>query len=383
MNLRTSVKGRPDMTGSPGETGAGPLVRGRRVWNAWLASAGSAIAIILVAAALLVTGGTHRPGTAAMASASVPAGPPKYYAEVEGKFIGWHGPNSVEALVRSTATGAAVARVPSPVIAAAPKALPSSVAAGSDDRTFYVAYRNWGGQPGDFWIYRFHVSAAGVSRPVPVSGGTVTGQHSMGNVGGFAVSPDGSRLALAVQSVDDGSSRSSAAGEILVLDRRTGARAVWRGGMDRARQTFGIEDLSWTGDSKSVAYLGGWCPPGGIGYGFTCSTVAMPGRHLEALGTDVMREIRVTSRGGALTAGRVLRAPAPVSVLGRVPTSLESLFGGEYLAVDRTGGYVLVWMAGNSTTGHPLHGWVRGGQYHQLAPTLPGHYPGGWIQMTW
>ena len=72
-----------------------------------------------------------------------------------------------------------------------------------------------------------------------------------------------------------------------------------------------------------------------------------------------------------------------MSVLGRVPTSLEPLFGGEYLAVDRTGGYVLVWMAGNSTTGHPLHGWVRGGQYHQLAPTLPGHYPGGWIQMTW
>ena len=154
-----------------GRDGAGALVRGRRVWNAWLASAGSAIAIILVAAALLVTGGTHRPGTAAMASASVPAGPPKYYAEVEGKFIGWHGPNSVEVLVRSTATGAAVARVPSPVIAAAPKALPSSVAAGSDDRTFYVACRNWGGQPGDFWIYRFHVSAAGVSRPVPVSGG--------------------------------------------------------------------------------------------------------------------------------------------------------------------------------------------------------------------
>jgi hypothetical protein len=49
----------------------------------------------------------------------------------------------------------------------------------------------------------------------------------------------------------------------------------------------------------------------------------------------------------------------------------------------RTGGYVLVWVAGNATSGLPVHGWVHGRRYHQLAPALPPSYPGGWIQMTW
>ena len=73
--------------------------------------------------------------------------------------------------------------------------LPQSVAAGPDGRTFYAAYINWGRKPGDVWIYRFRITASGTAtRPVPVKGGTVAGQDD-GNFGGFAVSPDGSRLA--------------------------------------------------------------------------------------------------------------------------------------------------------------------------------------------
>jgi hypothetical protein len=40
-------------------------------------------------------------------------------------------------------------------------------------------------------------------------------------------------------------------------------------------------------------------------------------------------------------------------------------------------------MGGNVTSGNPLHGWVHGGIYHQLAPTFPPSSPSGWIQMTW
>jgi hypothetical protein len=304
-----------------------------------------------------------------------------------------------------------------------------SVAAGPDDRTFYAAYSNWGRGPADFWIYRFRITASGAAtRPVPVKGGTVTGQD-VGNLGGFSVSPDGSRLALAVASVHDGSSQSSVAGEILVIDVRTGARAIWRGGMNRAGQTFGIEDLSWTGDGKSVAYLGAWCPPHGISYGiyggFVCSDFGpgKPGQPTKPEGSNVVREIRLGAAGGTLDSGRVLRKASPsygplpvlvdpdgrelitlvksssggssydvvktsiatgrvVSVLGSV-SQVYPLSGGEFLAADRTGGYVLAWMAGNATSGLPLHGWVHGGRYHQLAPAFPTAYPGGWIQMTW
>jgi hypothetical protein len=412
------------------EPGTARLPRRRRaIWNARLAPAAAAAGVVLaVAVALLVTGGTRHESTAAGVLAPGIAGPPKYYAEVEGKFVRWHGRDSVEVVVRSTATGAAVARVPNPAIAGAAKVLPLSVAAGPDGRTFYVIYANWGRVPGDFWIYRFRITPSGAARPAAVSGGKVTGQDNVGNVGGFAISPDGSRLALAVASVHDGSSQSSVASEILVIDLRTGAHAVWRGGMERAGQTFGIENVSWTGDGKSLVYLGEWCSPDNISYGiyggFVCSTLgAADHKPIKAEGRDVVLQIRVASGGATLDSGRVLRAPSPssgpvpvlvdpdgtelitmvespsapdafdvvktsiatgrvVSVLGTV-SRVSPLFGDEFLAVDRSGDFVLVWMAGNATSGLPLHGWVHGGRYHQLAPTFRASYPGGWIQMTW
>jgi hypothetical protein len=63
-----------------------------------------------------------------------------------------------------------------------------------------------------------------------------------------------------------------------------------------------------------------------------------------------------------------------VSVLGSV-SPVHPLFAGEYLAVDRTGDYVLVWTAANATNGLALHGWVHGGSYHRLAPAFPPSYP--------
>jgi hypothetical protein len=321
-----------------------------------------------------------------------------------------------------------VARVPNPVIAGAAKVLPLSVAAGPDGRTFYAIYANYGRVPGDLWIYRFRITASGTATgPAAINGGTIAGQDNLGNVGGFVVSPDGTRLAVAVASVHDGSSQSTVASEILVVDLRTGARSTWRGGMERDGQTFGIEDLSWTGNGESLAYLGAWCPPDGISYGiygdFVCSSLGSRHQPPKAEGRDVVREIHLTPGGGTLISGRVLRPPSrssgPLPVLvdpdgrelitmvpspsaahafevvktsiatGRVVSVLGSvspvypLFGGEYLAVDRTGDYVLVWRAGNATNGLALHGWVHGGSYHSLAPAFPLSYPGGLYQMTW
>jgi hypothetical protein len=203
------------------------------------------------------------------------------------------------------------------------------------------------------------------------------------------------------------------AGEILVIDLRTGAHTAWRGGMERTGQTFGIQSLSWTGDGKALAYRGQWCPPRyiqyGIAGGFDCSTLGQKHQPVRAEGTDVVREIQVIRGGGALDSGPVLRAPAkpaepePVlidpsgkelitmvdspapgvmsvvkvsiatgrvtSVLGSVPRGLAR-FRADYLAVDPTGRYALIWMSGNTTKDGPLHGWVNAGAYHKLAPAL-------------
>lgn len=309
---------------------------------------------------------------------------------------------------------------------AAPRAIPLSVAAAPDDRTFYALYANWGRVPGDFWVYRFRLTPSGTAtRPAAVSGGLITGQDDIGNVGGFVVSPDGARLALAVASVHDGSSQSTVAGEILVIDLRTGDHLTWQGGMERPGQAFGIQNLSWTGNGKALAYRGQWCPVRDLSYGFEggfdCSTLGQGPQPVRAEGVDVVREISVTPGGGTLDSGLVLRAPAKVSepepvvidpsgedlitlvnssapsvlnlvkvsiatgrvtsVLGSVPRGVAR-YRADGLAVDPTGRYALIWMNGNVTRSlGPLHGWVHGGAYHRLPPALSPY--GGAFQMTW
>ena len=93
-----------------------------------------------------------------------------------------------------------------------------------------------------------------------INGGLITGQNILFNLGGFAVSPDGSQLALAVAATSADDSASAVAGEILVINPQTGAHTIWRGGMDRAGQILDIVNVSWTGNGQFLAYLAQWCP---------------------------------------------------------------------------------------------------------------------------
>jgi hypothetical protein len=315
---------------------------------------------------MFVTSGHHQariPGGAADGSqAQAAAGTPRYYAEAEGRLVGWHGPNSVQIVVRATASGAVVARIPDPAVPEAKKVMPLSVAAAPDDRTFYALYSTWGRSPGDLWIYRFRITTSGtVTGLTRVNGGVMTGQSYLANVGGFAVSPDGSQIALALADTHTGNSAAEAvAGEIVVLDLRTGAHAIWRGGLDQARQIFGIQSLSWTGDGKSLVYLAKWCPPGDVSYagygGYTC----------EILGTSLH-----PSQGAGF-------------VIGQIPPDGAAL-GTDGLAADSTGDYVLAWTPGIASTGFSFsHGWVRAGIYHPLAPaSFPASSNAGYYQMSW
>lgn len=393
----------------------------------WLVPAAAALAVIVAIGLAVTLASQAHPGNKSQASIAQPQpgnGPPKYYAEVEGKMYRWHGTDSVEVVVRATTTGAVVARVRNPVIAGQPEIMPFSVAAAPGNRTFYALYRNYGGGS-ELWIYRFRILPSGhASALTPISGGPITGQNYLGNVGGFTVSPDGTRLALAVASDHDPNSATSAvAGQIVVINLRTGARAVWRGGLNRPGQVFGIQTLSWTGDGRSLAFQAQWCPPLDISYGayggFVCSTLGSDPQDPHAEGVAELREIHVTSHSSGGTLGEAqafmkasehlqpgmpaivdpggrelitmvavdaytfevvktsIATGATTSDLGQVPGGWQDEF---YLAADRSGRHVLVWMSGNDT--NPLHGWVDGG-YHQLAPTFPLNYPGNWIQLTW
>jgi hypothetical protein len=413
---------------------AAPSREGRARWRASsprLAPAAAALAVVLVVAlAMFVTSGHHQariPGGAADGSqAQAAAGTPRYYAEAEGRLVGWHGPNSVQIVVRATASGAVVARIPDPAVPEAKKVMPLSVAAAPDDRTFYALYSTWGRSPGDLWIYRFRITTSDtVTGLTRVNGGVMTGQSYLANVGGFAVSPDGSQIALAMADTHTGNSAAEAvAGEIVVLDLRTGGHAIWRGGLDQARQIFGIQSLSWTGDGKSLVYLAKWCPPGDVSYagygGYTCEILGSSQHPSQGAGFEQVRELKVTVGGGALNSGPVLFRPSGqfpflvdpggtelttivttrsdalevarisiatgrvTSVIGQIPPDGAAL-GTDGLAADSTGDYVLAWTPGIASTGFSFsHGWVRAGMYHPLAPaSFPASSNAGYYQMTW
>jgi hypothetical protein len=292
----------------------------RRTWLSPLAAAAS-VALIIIAVVVIVGYLQHRNNAPGPASPTV--GPPGYYATLEGNSH----TDLEEVVVRATATGAMVARVPDPVAPLPPgtgtAAPPSSTAtpnpnanlmqpldiATSDDRTFYVLY---GIQTvmgyGDLVIDSFHLSSAGQpSSLVQVNGGRLSGQGTVRTgslvvdprIGGFAVSPDNGRIALALKA----SSSSTTADEILVVDARTGAHAAWRGGLDRPNATLAIMGLSWTSHGRSLAFLAQWCSPSHHDFSNIHSDVCIgPARFAQ------VRELDTTSPGGSLSSARVLLA---------------------------------------------------------------------------
>jgi hypothetical protein len=379
----------------------------------WLAPAGAAIAVLVVVAlAVVATSGNHPAGpVAGRAAASPQSAPPKYYAEVEGKI--YSGRNT-QVVIRSTATGAVVARIANPVIAGRPKLSPLSVAAAAGDRTFYAVYSEDAYMgTGDLVIYRFQVTAPGtVTGLAEINGGLITGQNILFNLGGFAVSPDGSQLALAVAATSANDSASAVAGEILVINPQTGAHTIWRGGMDRAGQILDIVNVSWTGDGKFLAYLAQWCPAAAAGESMTgaiCQT---------AYSDSQVRELDTASGGGALDTGPVLlRQSARYSLLaqalidpdgthlsalvqdakglqvvtisvatGRITSVLypsvavSPMVAEVHLAADSTGDFLLLSQGGSG----PTHGWIRTGALRELAPFIPAtDAVDGWMQLAW
>jgi len=293
-------------------------VPGRRPWLPPLAAAAS---VALIATTVVVAGAyLHRHHTGGPGPA---AGPPRYYATLAGN----DNIDLQEVAVHATATSAVIASVPDPVSPLPPRtgtaAPPSNTAtprphaslmpplavATGDDRTFYVVYavQTEVGYR-DLVIKSFHLSGAGQpSQLAQVKGGQLPGQGTGGTglsavgprIGGFAVSPDNGKIALALKA----SSSSTASDEILVIDTRTGAHAVWRGGLDRANAGFAILGLSWTADGRSLAFLAQWCSP--------------PRSAVSNIQTDLcggttrsaqVRELDTTSAGGSLSRARLLLA---------------------------------------------------------------------------
>ena len=233
-------------------------------WRPWLVPVAAAASVALVIGlAVAVTGGPARTGPGAPAAGragGTSAGFPRYFVQL---MAAKGGPVPE---IRSVSTGSVIASVP-PV----PKVPGWSVqldttAAAPGGRTFYFDYDASrtvkSSVTRQIWIYRVSVTGSGSVTPLTrITGGTIGGDATLDTGGSMAVSPDGSRLALttADTTVPLSRNRQGWPDKVIVVNLRTGLRAVWQGGLYRAGLTFTIWDISWTANGSSLVFLALWC----------------------------------------------------------------------------------------------------------------------------
>ena len=253
--------GPPGQRGRPGAAHAGGTPRWR-----WLAPVGAAAAVVaIVAAALALAGGLLRPGphpaavhaSAPRSYAAAPGSVPPYYVALNltgnGDCCRPGLPDSplTDAVVRATATGTTLATITPP----RPYGTFTGVTGAADDRTFVLAAEELTplpeteAPPTGFFLLRIDPanpvpSARARLTPLPITVPPGAG------VSGLALSPDGSKLAVAEGDI-------TAAPDLHVVAVATGAERVWAaapGGPPPGPGATG-EPLSWAQDGRTVAFV--------------------------------------------------------------------------------------------------------------------------------
>jgi hypothetical protein len=340
-------------------------------------------AVLLTGLGLAVSAQVTSPGPAVTGYSR--AGLPRYYIQQSLSDAS----SPLLTVVRATATGAVTATVRCPWAHAR---IAAQDAAASDHTFFIVCQRETG--PGasvvtGSLIYQFRVAESGrISGYTPVPGGILPGLR----VGGIAASADGSEIAITTV---PGDSRSPLA-NVMVINARTGARAVWRnGGNAPGTARFAISDLSLTSDGRELVFLAVTrciqsprCEPTGqevraltsatSGGQLGSGQLLLQQSALSGLSAGYINAAVVSPDGSALTV--VIMHSGPQSdtasvvqfsaatgrqtrVLYQEPTG--NGFSYQFFSLDPSGRYLLLDVG---PTSGPVNGWIDHGQ---LAPLTP------------
>lgn len=241
-----------------------PVNRSRPGWLAPVASVVLVAAVIAGSLALshAITGRRGPPRH--QQSAAAPAGVPRYYVALAGANEGYP-TSATAAVVRATATGTVVARVVPP----RPYATFTGVAAAANDRTFVLSAQvGTARSRAVFPDARFFILRIDPANDSP--GGRARLQALPARyvppgleVSGMALSPGGTLLAATIGNELERES------ELYVFDLATGTQRIWSsklcGRCLPGLIGFGfggvnVGSLSWTGDSRTVAFT--WAAAG-------------------------------------------------------------------------------------------------------------------------
>ncbi len=216
---------------------AGPGPRRARRWAHWLTPVAAALAVTAVVLASLALHRGDQAGPPA-SPGRLPGGLPRYYAALVQEPSGpWW------AQVRATVTGRVLATVRPPL----PYTRFSEVAAAPDDHTFVLAGIGPQGQPSVTQLYALRLnSATGQVRlsrlPIPLI-------PERWRVNALAVSPDGTRLAVALE--PGGAERPR-----LQLYSTTSGALLREWGVNTGRPGAApvIGFMSWAPDGRTLEY---------------------------------------------------------------------------------------------------------------------------------
>jgi hypothetical protein len=253
-------------------------------WGRRLAPIAAAAAVALIAVLALILPGA---GKVPPANHGPVAGPPHYYVVDQDYHV----------VVRQTGTGAITASLPNPFPRAPFGGMRADGVAAIDDREFIAAYSGTTtpqSATDQTRLYTFTVTPAGhVTGLALIRGGVLRGFDVDGAI---AISPDGSRAALAVCKEGPPSLTFNCGQvEIMVINLRTGGHEVWTSGrLQRPGFYLDVPSISWAG-GESLVFLGQWCQASVVG-GF-CASGAHDGQ---------VRTLDLASGGGSLSQGKVL-----------------------------------------------------------------------------
>jgi hypothetical protein len=239
-----------------------------RRWPGWVAPAAAAASVAAVIAASLafsaLTGHRHAaPGRDAAAAATLAKAPPYFVS-----LVGGHAAGGTRAVVHATATGALLGSVRVP----APCTLFRWVAGAGDDRTFVLGALSPTHPPSDVGTTRFYrltlsrSGRPGTLAPLPVPPQSVTIHGWPATANGFALSPDGSRLAMSFIPVLP-HPIPSAHPLLKVFSLASGAVRtwVWSGSGYIGQSKPAANSLAWEPDSRTLLFeTQTWPAPGKV-----------------------------------------------------------------------------------------------------------------------
>lgn len=259
----------------------------RRRWRGWLVPVAAALAVTTaVAVSLAISSGISRPHARKHPVSTVAP-----FAQVPRYFVALTGGNTLpdqgrRAVVAATATGTVLGSVTPP----RPYRVFTWVAAAGNDRTFVLAAQRaqpvygaqsmlMGAGPAKFYRLTVHRSGRpGALKPLPVPPVTES-------INGFALSPDGTKLAVSAHGAPGAVADSS---QILVFTLATGAQRSWvlasAGWIGQDKPS--PQSLVWAGNDRTLLFKQ-YEGAGGARAQIRLLDTAAPGGSLAAASTRV------------------------------------------------------------------------------------------------